>query len=100
MALPPLVSGALPVVGHLVARLRDRGRLFERGYAEHGNMFAVKLGPQYVMVVTGAEYNRLFYLQTDKTLNMQDGYAFLKEALGELLFTASTEAYYNQRTLL
>jgi sterol 14alpha-demethylase len=98
--LPPMVSGGLPVLGHLVEMLRDRDTLFKRGYAEHGDLFSIKLGPQMVLVVTGAEYNRVFYTETDKSLNMQDGYAFLKASFGEILFTASTEAYYNQRPLL
>lgn len=100
MSLPPVVSGGLPVVGHLFEMLRDRQSLFKRGYAEHGDLFAMKLGPQNVLVITGAEYNRLLYTETDKRLNMQDGYQFLKEAIGEVLFTASIETYYNQRPLL
>ena len=60
----------------------------------------MKLGPQPVLVITGAEYNRQFYSETDKALNMQDGYGFLKEAIGEVLFTASPEDYYNQRPAL
>ncbi len=99
-ALPPMVSGGLPVLGHLVEMLRNRDGLFKRGHAEHGDIFAMKLGPQPVLVITGAEHNRQFYTETDKTLNMQDGYAFLKEAIGEVLFTASTESYYNQRPAL
>lgn len=99
-AVPPMVSGGVPVLGHLVEMLQDRTALFKRGYAEHGDLFTIKLGPQPVVVVTGAEYNRVFYTETDKTLNMQDGYAFLKASIGEILFTASPETYYNQRPLL
>lgn len=99
-AVPPMVSGGLPVVGHMFEMLRDRESLFKRGFAEHGDLFSLKLGPQRVLVITGAEYNRQFYTETDKSLNMQDGYGFLKEAIGEVLFTASPEAYYNQRPVL
>jgi len=35
-ALPPLVSGARPLVGHATQFLSDQLRLLERGYAEHG----------------------------------------------------------------
>lgn len=98
--VPPMVSGGYPVVGHLFEMLSDRESLFKRGYAEHGDVFSMKLGPQQVAVVTGADYNKQLYTQTDKTLNMQDGYGFLKEAIGEVLFTASTETYYNQRPAL
>lgn len=99
-ALPPMASGGLPVIGHILEMLRDRESLFKRGHAEHGELFALKLGPQPVLVVTGAEYNKLFYTETDKALNMQDGYAFLKASIGEVLFTASADDYYNQRPLL
>lgn len=99
-AVPPMVSGGLPVLGHLVEMLRNRESLFQRGYAEHGDLFAIKLGPQPVLVVTGSEHNRQFYTETDKSLNMQDGYTFLKASIGEILFTASAEDYYNQRPLL
>jgi sterol 14alpha-demethylase len=99
-AIPPMVSGGLPVIGHVIEMLRDRDSLFKRGHAEHGDLFTMKLGPQVALVVTGAEYNKLFYTQTDKSLNMQDGYTFLKEAIGEVLFTASEEDYYNQRPAL
>ncbi len=98
--LPPLVSGGLPVIGHTIEMIRNRDQLFKRGYAEHGDVFALKLGPQFAAVVTGESHNREFYTQTDKLLNMQDGYAFLKEAVGEVLFTASVETYYNQRPAL
>lgn len=98
--LPPVVSGGLPVIGHIVEMLKDRDGLFKRGYAEHGNLFAIRLASQNVLVITGSEYNKLMYTQTDKSLNMQDGYGFLKEAVGEVLFTASQDDYYNQRPAL
>jgi len=95
-----MLSGGLPVLGHALEMLRDRDGLFKRGHAAHGDLFAIKLGPLNTLVVTGAEYNRIFYTETDKALNMQEGYAFLKEAIGEVLFTASKEDYYNQRPVL
>lgn len=88
------------MLGHALEMLRDREGLFKRGHTAHGDLFAIKLGPLNTLVVTGAEYNRIFYTETDKALNMQEGYAFLKEAIGEVLFTASKEDYYNQRPVL
>lgn len=97
---PPMVSGGLPVVGHMFEMLQSRERLFKRGHAEHGDVFAIKLGPQHVAVVTGAQHNKQLYQETDKSLNMQEGYGFLKQAIGEVLFVASPETYYNQRPVL
>ena len=42
--MPPLVSGALPVVGHGPEFLRDQRGLLERGHAEHGQVFRLQLG--------------------------------------------------------
>jgi sterol 14-demethylase len=98
--VPPMASGALPALGHLVDMLRDRTDLFRRGYAEHGDVFSLKLGPKYAAVITGAECNRVFYTETDKTLNVNDGYTFLREALGEVLFIAPARHYYNQRPVI
>lgn len=100
MTTPPIISGGLPVLGHALEMMRDRASLFKRGYDEHGDIFTLKLGPQKAVVVTGAEYNKLVYTQTDKALNMNDAYAFLKAALGEVLFIAGPETYANQRPLL
>ena len=97
---PPLVSGGLPVLGHALEMMRSREDLFRRGYAEHGDIFTIKLGPQYAAVVSGAEYNKVFYTQTDRSLNMQEAYTFLKASIGEVLFTANKETYYNQRPVL
>ncbi|MFN8444454.1 MAG: cytochrome P450 [Caldilineaceae bacterium] len=100
IAIPPMLSGGFPVVGHLFEMLRNREKFFKRGYNEHGELFTVKLGPQHVLVITGAQYNQIFYKETDKALNMQEGYAFLKEAIGEVLFVAGPETYLNQRPAL
>jgi len=100
VSTPPVLSGALPVIGHTIEMLRSRDRLFKRGYQELGDLFTLKLGPLNVLVVTGAEYNKQFYTETDKSLTMREGYDFLREAIGEVLFTANTETYYNQRPVL
>lgn len=97
---PPMLSGGLPLIGHIPEMMRNRERLFKRGHQELGDLFAVKLGPMNVAVVTGAEYNKQFYMETDKSLSMKEGYEFLRPSFGELFFTASAETYYNQRPVL
>ena len=53
LSTPPVVSGALPLLGHLTEFSKNRTALIERGYAEHGSIFTVKLGPQNVAVLLG-----------------------------------------------
>jgi len=68
---PPYVSRARPFVGHLFQFQNDRTELFKRGYEEKGEVFAIKLGPQNAAVVIGPAYQRLFFKETDKALNIQ-----------------------------
>jgi len=97
---PPLVSGAKPLVGHLLEFQSDRHGLFERGFREHGNVFALKLATQNVAVVIGPEHHRTFFMETDKKLNISTTYEFLRATFGEVLFIASHETYLRQRPLL
>lgn len=97
---PPFVSGALPLAGHTLEFQRDSVGLDRRGLTEHGDVFAFKLMGKNVAVLTGAEYNKIFYTETDNALNIQDVYGFIKETFGEVLFTMPKERYQNQRPLL
>ncbi|MBI1295989.1 cytochrome P450 [bacterium] len=97
---PSFVSGALPLAGHTLEFQRNSTGLDQRGRAEHGDVFGFKLMGKNVAVVTGAEYNKLFYTETDNSLNIREVYSFLKATFGEVLFTAPKERYQNQRPLL
>jgi sterol 14alpha-demethylase len=89
----------LPVLGHIAQFIRDRDALFRRGFAEHGEIFSIRL-PAPVAIVAGPQLNRWFYSETDKALNISKPYKFLKAAFGNVLFTASKEQYDEQRSLL
>lgn len=97
---PPFVSGAAPIIGHALQFKNDPARLDQRGQAEHGDVFALKLANQNVAVVSGAEFNKLFYTETDKSLNISEGYGFLRASFGEVLFIAPHDVYMNQRPIL
>jgi len=97
---PPVISGGLPVLGHALEMMRDREKLFKRGFAEAGDLFTIKLANQKAVVVSGAEWNKVVYTQTDKLLNMHTAYNFLRLAIGEVLFVAGPEIYNNQRPVL
>ncbi|MDX2138649.1 MAG: cytochrome P450 [Chloroflexota bacterium] len=97
---PPLVSGGFPVIGHTFEFARDRDALFRRGFEEHGNVFSFQLMGKPFAVVTGAANNKLFYGETDKALNMDEAYDFLRATFGDILFVAGQERYQNERPLL
>lgn len=97
---PKFASGALPLLGHALAFNKDRGKLFNRGYKEHGNVFGVKLGTQKAAILIGPEYHSLLYKETDKSLNMDKPMQFLKAAIGNVAFLAGHETYLNQRPVM
>ena len=97
---PPMVSGALPLIGHLTEFGKNRAGLIQRGYEEHGCVFTVKLGPQNVAVLLGPEHHRTFFMETDKTLNIATPYKFLRATFGEVFFMAGHEEYLRQRPFL
>lgn len=97
---PPMVSGGVPVLGHLLEFQRDRGELFRRGYNEHGEVFAINIASQKMAIIVGPENQADFYRETDKKLNIAEAHEFLKAMAGEVLLTAPVEAYNNQRPIL
>ncbi len=97
---PPLVSGAVPGLGHALEFRRDRTALVRRGFEEHGNVFAIKLANQNVAILIGPENQRTFFMETDKKLGIQEPYRFLRAMFGEVLFLAPHEVYLDQRTVV
>ncbi|MEM7117896.1 MAG: cytochrome P450, partial [Chloroflexota bacterium] len=65
---PKFVSGGLPLLGHALEFRSKVAQLDQRGHAEHGDVFAMKMMNKNMAVVTGANYNKKFYLETDKSL--------------------------------
>ena len=97
---PPLVSGALPGLGHALEFRSDRTALIRRGFEEHGNTFAIKLANQNVAILIGPENQRTFFMETDKALSIQEPYHFLTATFGEVLFLAPHEIYLDQRPVV
>ncbi len=97
---PPVVSGAVPGLGHVLAFRKDMPGLMWRGYQEHGNVFAIQLLNQRVAVVIGPENNKIFFTETDKKLDMSRPYAFIRAIFGDLAFLGSVEKYKTQRKII
>lgn len=98
--LPPLTSGALPILGHAVEFQRNRSQLMQRGFNEHGSVFGLKLANQNVAVVIGPDHQKQFFMETDGRLSIQEPYKFLQAMFGEALFLAPHDKYLEQRPLV
>ncbi len=97
---PPQVSGALPVLGHVLEFRKSRETIFARGYAEHGEVFSYKLATQNVAVLGGTKNQRIFFSETDQALNMQESYRFLQAMFEDALFLAPHDEYLKQRPMV
>ena len=102
--LPPMVSGALPVVGHAPRFLRDQLQLLERGYAEHGEVFRLRLRPgrRPAIFMLGPERAKWVFKHTDDLdLSIGPSLAFTRRLFGpDFYFLAEPEEYQHQRETL
>lgn len=99
-AEPPMVSGALPLLGHMAEFRSQHRALFERGQREHGPVFAVALGPWRCAVVSGPEANAVFYGRTDHELLTEGPYAYLRKMFGRVGLTQTPKDYAAERHIL
>lgn len=100
MDTPIMVKGGLPVLGHLVDYITNQDVLFRRGAREVGDIFGLNLLGQKVAVLTGPEAKEIFFKETDRSLNMNQAYDFLRAIFGEVAFLAEHETYLNHRPIL
>ena len=102
--LPPMVSGALPVVGHAPRFLSDQLQLLQRGYQEHGEVFRLRLRPgrRPAIFMLGPEWARWVFKHTDdEHLSIGPSLAFTKRLFGpDFYFLAPPEEYQHQRETL
>lgn len=97
---PPLASGALPVIGHALGFLRDHQRLLERGYAEHGEIFRLRLGRRPAVILLGPDLARWVFKETDHTLLIGPSLEFTADLFGpDLYYLADPDEYQRQRQI-
>ncbi|GGL94172.1 cytochrome P450 [Streptomyces fumigatiscleroticus] len=98
--VPPLVSGALPVVGHLPAFLRDATGVLGRGHHEHGHAFRLALaGVQAVVLLAPGDRDDLTS-RPEEELSIGTSYSFLRSMFGKnFYFVAELSEYRRQRDL-
>jgi sterol 14-demethylase len=96
---PPTVAG-LPVFGSAFAFMRDPVALARAGYAEHGPVFALRMGPRRSVVVAGVAESRQAIALPETTLAVQPVYQWLKPMFGAVMQAAHHPDYLRQRAAL
>jgi len=98
---PPLVSGSLPVLGHLVEFLRHPVELIERGARETDGVFRIHIPGKPTVVLLGAERSRFFFSETDKSLSIRTAYPFFVRMFDPAFyFFAEMDDYRRQREIV
>ena len=101
LELPPMVSGAKPMVGHSLEYLKNPVEFLTRGYHECGPVYAIQLGNRYSVVALGPDHNKFFFSETDKLLSIREGYPFfLKMFSNDFYFFAKKDDYMKQREIV
>lgn len=97
---PPLISGALPLLGHTLAFYKDQDGFFRKSHKEQGDIFTINLMGQPIVVLVGAEQHEFFFKQTDHQLDMEKPYGFLAAMFGKIAFLGTHEQYLLHRPVL
>ncbi|MFE2471214.1 cytochrome P450 [Streptomyces mirabilis] len=98
---PPYASGARRLLGHTAEFLRSPDTLLDRGAAEHGTMFSLRLPGNHVVVMAGPEHSHFVFAQPDETLSIGEAYPFFRHMFtSDAYFLASPEEYHRQRDIV
>lgn len=99
--LPPMLSGAKPLIGHAAEFIRHPIGISERGYQEQGRIFSVNIPGQSSIMLIGPEHNRFFFSETDKRLSIKTAYPFFVRMFDPAFyFFAGMDEYKRQRALV
>ena len=100
--VPPLLSGALPVVGHTVEFVRSTIGLLSRAQRELGDVAAIELVGKKMVAVFGPEANEAVFRAPDTQLNPSEAYKIMTPIFGkdDVVYDAPPEKMNEQLKML
>jgi sterol 14-demethylase len=89
---PPVASGGLPGLGHLLQLRRDPIALMQRAHDECGEISELRLARQPVVMLYGEQAQEAFFRAPDEQLDQAAAYPFMTPIFGKgVVFDASPE---------
>jgi sterol 14-demethylase len=89
---PPVVSGGLPLLGHLLELRRDPLRFMARVHEECGEIGEFNLAGNRIVMVFGEAAQEAFFRAPDEQLDQAAAYPFMKPVFGPgVVFDASPD---------
>jgi len=96
---PPMIS-SLPIIGNMAEFSRNKIAMIERGYQEHGEIFAFRLLGQNYAMLLGPEHAETVFKMTDKELSIREASSFLEPVLGEIGILGGFDRYMEERKIV
>jgi sterol 14-demethylase len=97
----PMVSGGVPVFGHLFAFVRRAVDLLHEARAECGDVAAFKVAGKLMVLLTGPKANEAFFRAPDQQLSTADAYKMMVPVFGEdVVYDAPPEKMNEQLQML
>lgn len=94
---PPLVSGALPLIGHGVEFARDCLGLLQRAYHEQGEVAGLKVFGKSIVLLSGPDAQEAMFRAPDEVLSPNEAYKMMTPVFGEgIVYDASPERMAEQ----
>lgn len=94
---PPVVSGALPVIGHAVEFASDCLTLLWRAYQEHGDICGFRIFHKDVVLFSGVAAQEAMYRQPDEVLSPNEAYKIMVPVFGkDVVYDAPPERMNEQ----
>ena len=98
---PPILSGALPVVGHTVEFVRDTIGLLSRAQRELGSVATLEIVGKKMVAVFGPEANEAVFRAPDSQLNPSEAYKIMTPIFGkDVVYDAPPEKMGEQFKML
>jgi sterol 14-demethylase len=96
--LPPLLPGAVPVLGHALELRRDPVGLLQRGRDRFGDLFRIQLpGSPHTVVMTGPVAQQHYFRLTDQQVSMREVYRLMTPIFGKgIAYDAEPEVMREQ----
>jgi sterol 14alpha-demethylase len=98
---PPVLSGALPVVGHTVEFVRSTIGLLTRAQRELGSVVGIEIVGKKMVAVFGPEANEAVFRAPDSQLNPSEAYKIMTPIFGkDVVYDAPPEKMSEQLKML
>jgi len=83
LALPPVFSPSIPLIGGLVEFMKHPLEAVRKGYKKHGDIFTISMLGKRLTFLVGPKAGEVFFSATDAELGQEEVYKFMTAVFGK-----------------